>query len=160
MRPGKPSSAFFGLLVVMLSGCSAMSGGGETTSPTTGGAIELGVSETCAPASGAECVLVNGEHVDVIASKFVRAGIEDASALAEEGDKAIHVTFDDEGTLALQSTTAEVAEAGESGRLVIKIGDQMVSAVRVPAPLEGDEVQIVLPADADVRELIELIHAG
>jgi hypothetical protein len=39
----------------------------------------------------------------------------------------------------------------KSGRLVIEVGDQMLSAFTVPAPLEGDDVQHVLPVGAHAQ---------
>ena len=134
-------------------------GAEETTSSTRGG-IELAVSHTCAPAEP-ECVLVNGEYVTVIPSQFVRAGIEDAAAVADDqGNESIDLRFDDDGTAIVESSSAQVAEAGQDGRLVMKVGDQMVSALAVPTALETSEVRIALPPDTSADTVVELIRAG
>lgn len=135
--------------------------GAEHTASSTRGGIELAVSRTCSPGSEPECVLVNGEHVTVIPSHFVRVGVEHAVAVADgEGNESIELRFDDEGTATLESSSAQVAGVGQDGRLVMKVGDRVLSAVRVPAALETSEVRIALPPDAGADAVIEHIRAG
>src|SRR5690554_1410122 len=57
--------------------------------------------------------LVNGKHVTVIPSQFVRAGVEDTAAVTDDqGNESIDLRFDDDGTAIVESSIAQVAEAG------------------------------------------------
>ncbi len=147
-----------GGLLLTLGACSA-GGGPDTSEPSDpAGAIELAVSQTCTPDQDPRCVSVNGEHVVVAPSEFVRAGVEEAAvADHEEGNSAVDVIFDDDGAAVFQDSTAQVAQAGQAARLVTKVGDQVIAAVRVPEALDGDRVRVALPADARAEDVVDLI---
>ena len=141
------------VIVVALSACSTASGEDEPR-PTVGGAIELAVSETCSDESDPQCVSVNGENV-VSPSAFERADVEDAVAV--DGQNAVVITFSDDGAAILRTLTEQAAEAGETARLVLVIGDEILTAVRVIEPLTDATVQIVLGPDKSAQDVIALI---
>lgn len=145
------------LVVFALGGCSA-AGAGDTAS-ATGGAVELAVSETCADRADPQCVLVNGENV-VLPSAFERAGVEDATIAEGEGQNAVDVTFNEDGAVVLNALTEKAAQAGDSARLVIRIGGEIQAAVMVMQALEGDHVQISISPDDSAQEIVDLIHKG
>lgn len=144
--------------VMALSACSAAVGSDETSS-ATGGTIELAVSETCAAGSDSQCVLVNGENV-VLPSAFERADVEDAAVADDDGQNAVGVTFDEDGAAVLHALTEKAAGAGDTARLVIKIGGEIQTAVRVMQASEDDYVQIVLSPDDNAQDVVDLIHGG
>lgn len=157
MTSRPPLLAVIALTVVALSGCSAPVGAAET--PTDGGgAIELAAAETCTAGSDPECVLINGESV-LLPSTFERAGVEDAVA-AGDGQNAVDVTFDDDGALVLQTVTEQVADAGDTARLVIRINGEVVAAVVVIEALTDDQVQIALSPDDSAQDVVDGIRAG
>src|SRR5690625_42584 len=127
----------------------------------SGGTIELAVSQTCTGGSESECMLVNDEPVTIDPSQFVSAGVEEAY-VAYDGasSEVVHVKFDDQGTSSLQSISAQVAEVGEEGRLVVKVGEEVLSAIRVPAAISGSDVQIELHEDTTAVSVLELIRGG
>lgn len=145
-----------GLLALGLGACS--SGDADAT----GGAVELAVSHTCLPdvEADAECVPVRGEHV-VTTSDFQRAGIDEAWTVADDADgDTIHLTFDDDGTAVLESSSEEVARAGETARLLIRVDDDVLAAVRVPEPLTGGDVLLAVPGGSSAEDLLELIRGA
>ncbi|CAM3448398.1 hypothetical protein OCAE111667_10350 [Occultella aeris] len=152
-----------GLLVLVASACSAGGAGGGPPPPPTGGAIELAVAQSCTPGSSADCVQVNGEHVEVGAAQFSRAGVADAVAVPDAGDHdSVDLTLDPDGTAVLQDLSAQAAGAGETARLVIRVGETLVSAAAVPEPLEEPTgtVRIALPEGTSADDVVELILAG
>lgn len=142
------------LAVVALSACSATAGA-EEASPGAGHTIEMAVSELCTDAAASECVTVNGDAV-VLPTAFDQAGVESAS-VAEDGQNAIDVTFTAAGAEVLHALTEQAAVAGNTARLVIRIGGELRAAVVVMQALEGDEVQIGLSEENSAPELVELI---
>jgi hypothetical protein len=150
-RVGKVCCVAIGVLV--LSGCAGEAGADGSTTPT--GALELAVSETCVPDSARECVAVIGEHVLVSSADFVRAGVESVTVAADQPGNAVDVTFSSEGAAVLGNSTAEVAQAGDDARLVIKVGNEVIAAVAVAQPQNGDHVQMALPAEMSPDEFIE-----
>lgn len=135
--------------------------GTDATASSDRGAIELAVSQTCTPGSEPECTPVNDEHVTVDPSQFVSVGVEEASAVSDgEEDDALHLRLDDDGTSALRSLSAQVVDVGEEGRLVVKVGEQVLSAVRVPAAIDGSDVQIALPQATTAESVIDLVQGG
>jgi hypothetical protein len=146
-----------GLLLLAMSGCAAEVAEDEKA-PTTGGGIEMAVSQTCDSGSLPECISVNGEYVMVVPSDFVRAGVEDAVAVANGETSAVDVKFDSGGATVFQTSTAEAAQAGETARLVMKVGDTVLSAVAVPEALQSDSVLVALPPDASADELVDSIR--
>ncbi|WP_163544753.1 hypothetical protein [Occultella kanbiaonis] len=152
-----------GLLVLVASACSAGGAGDGPTPTPTGGAIELAVAQSCTPGSGADCVPVNGEHVEVGAAEFSRAGVADAAAVPDAGDHdAVDLTFDPDGTAVLQDLSAQAVGAGDTARLVMRVGETLVSAAAVPEPLEEavGTVRIALPEGTSADDVVELIRAG
>ncbi|GAA1525469.1 hypothetical protein BJ978_001405 [Agromyces terreus] len=149
----------FGLLIVAMSGCSAGDNPGEGT-PADGGGIEMSVSQTCTSGSAPECVSVNGEYVMVLEADFVHAGVETAEAVSVGDTNAVDVKFDEDGASVFQELTAEAAESAGTARLVIKAGDEVLSAVTVVEPMQGDTAVIALPPGADPDELVEMIRGS
>lgn len=141
------------LAVLALSACSATAGTEDAS--TAGHTIEMAVSESCTDAAASECVSVNGEAV-VLPTAFDRAGVETAS-VAEDGQNAIDVTFTAAGAEVLHALTEQAAVAGNTARLVIRIGGELRAAVVVMQALEGDEVQIGLAEENSAPELVDLI---
>ncbi|GAA1822714.1 hypothetical protein [Agromyces salentinus] len=148
-----------GLLIVALSGCTADDGPGEATA-SDGGGIEMAVSQTCASGSAPECVSVNGEYVMVREADFVRAGVETAEAVSDGSTSAIDVKFDEDGAGVFQKLTAEAAKSAGTARLVIKAGDEVVSAVTVVEPMQGDTAVIALPPGVNPDELAGIIRGS
>jgi len=157
MTSRPPLLAVIALVVVALSGCSAPVGAAET--PTDGGgAIELAAAETCTDGSDPECLVIDGESL-LLPSAFERAGVEDAVVAA--GDQnAVDVTFDADGTLVLQAVTEQVADAGDTARLVIRIDGEVVAAVVVVEALRDDEVQIALSPEDSAQDIVDGLRAG
>jgi len=141
------------LAVLALSACSAV--GADEASSDTGGSIEMAISEVCTEASEAGCVLVNGTSV-LLPSAFEQAGVTSAR-VADGGQNAVEVTFDQGGAEILHSLTEKAAGAGETARLVIRIGGELQAAVVVMEALEGDQAQIGLAPDESAQDLVDLI---
>jgi hypothetical protein len=145
--------------VLASSACSAERGTDDGSSSSTAGAIELAVSETCGDETDPQCVSVNGQSV-VSPSTFERAGVEEVAVIEPGGPNGVEVTFDAEGTKVFHELTAEAVEAGDTARLVLKAGDEILSAVQVTQVMDGDRVQIGLGPDESARDLVDLIRAG
>lgn len=143
------------IAVFALSGCSTAAGVGQKTSGTAG-TIELAVSETCVDGSDSQCVSINGESV-LVPSAFERADVAESS-VAADGQNAVDVTFNQDGAMVFHTLTEKAATAGSSARLVMKIGGELKSAVRVMEAMEGDQVQIVLSADDSAMEISDLLQ--
>lgn len=141
-----------------LSGCSAAVGADEPSSDT-GGAIELAVSETCPEASDTRCVLVNGQSV-VLPSQFERASVEDAAVAEREEHNAVDVAFSEEGAAVLNALTGKAVRAGDTARLIVKIGGEIQAAVAVMEALDGTHLQLSLSPDDDAHEIVNLIREG
>ena len=146
------------LVVLALSGCSAGVGATGTAS-ATGGAIELAVSQTCADGADPQCVQVNGENV-VLPSALERAGVKDATIAEGEGQNAVDVTFTEDGAIVFNALTVKAVQAGDSARLIIKIGGEIQAAVVVMDAMEGDHVQISVSPDDNAQKIVDLIHKG
>ena len=138
-----------------LSACSAADGTDEGLSGTRG-TIDMAVSDTCTAGSDSKCVLVNGQSV-MLPSTFQEAGIKDSS-VAANGQSAVDVTFNEDGAKIFQSLTKEAAGAGDSARLLIRIGDDLQAAVRVMEALKGDQIQIALSPDESAQAIVDLIR--
>lgn len=143
------------IVLFSLSACSSAAGADEASSGT-GGTIDMAVSDTCTAGSDSKCILVNGESV-MLPSTFQEAGVKD-STVAENGQSAVDVTFNEDGAKILQALTKEAAGAGDSARLLIRIGDELQAAVRVMEALEGDQIQIALSPDESAQDLVDLIQ--
>lgn len=140
--------------VLVLSGCAGEAGADGRTEPA--GAIELAVSETCVPDSTPECVAVNGEHVVVPAAGYRRAEVASVAVADDQPGNAVDVTLSSEGAEVLESSTAEVAQAGDDARLVIKVGGEVLFAVAVAEPVTGDHFLLALPHEMSAEEFVEM----
>jgi len=143
-------------VLLTLSACST-AGGRDGASSRVGGAIELAVSETCTEGSDSQCVLVNSQHI-MLPSAFQRAGVEAAAVAQGERQNAVDVTFTDDGAAILHTLTEQAA--GGTGRLVMKISDEIVVAVMVAEALKGKQLQIALSPDDDAQEIVNLIQGN
>lgn len=146
------------LVVLALSGCSTAGGTGDIAS-APGGSIEFAVSETCTDEANPKCIAVNGETV-VSPSAFERADVEDATIAEGAGQNAVDVTFNEEGAVVFHALTDKAIQAGDSARLVIKIGGEIQAAVRVMEAIEDDHVQILISPEDSATEIIDRIHKG
>ena len=158
MASRTPRLSLVVLIVLALSGCSAGVGASDTAS-ATGGAIELAVSETCADGADPQCVQVNGENV-VFPSALERAGVKDATIAEGEGQNAVDVTFTEDGAIVFNALTVKAVQAGDSARLIIKIGGEIQAAAVVMEALEDDHVQISIAPDDNAQRIVDLIHKG
>ncbi len=158
MASRTPRLSLVVLIVLALSGCSAGVGASDTAS-ATGGAIELAVSETCADGADPQCVQVNGENV-VLPSALERAGVKDATIAEGEGQNAVDVTFTEDGAIVFNALTVKAVQAGDSARLIIKIGGEIQAAAVVMEALEDDHVQISIAPDDNAQRIVDLIHKG
>ncbi|WP_165391112.1 hypothetical protein [Agromyces ramosus] len=147
-----------GVALLFLSGCA--SGAGAVDPGATAGAIELAVSETCAADSAPECVDVNGEYVMVPDAGFSLAGVESIAVAGDEVGNAVDVTLTSEGAAVVESAAAEAAQAGDDSRLVIKVGGEVLSAVAVAEPLEGEHFLLALPPELSAEEFTERVGRG
>lgn len=155
MTSRSPAFLLTVLAVLALSACSS---GTDEASSEPGGMIEMAISETCTQPSDSQCVSVNDENV-LLPSAFEQAGVKDSS-VAENGQNAVDVTFDEDGTDVFHELTETTAEAGDSARLVIRIGGELQAAVVVMEALKGDHVQIALSPDDSAQEIVALIQGG
>lgn len=146
------------LLLLAMSGCSA-GGGADGGSPASAGGVEMRVSQTCSSGSIPNCVLVNDVFVEIDSAGFVHAGVDAAEVADNGGTDAVRIEFDAEGAKTFQNLTAETARLGGTGRLVIKVGDTVLSAVSVPEPMSGNSVTIGLAPDQSAEEFIEMIKS-
>lgn len=158
MASRTPRLSLVVLVVLALSGCSTGVGTGDSAS-ATGGAIELAVSHTCADGADPQCVQVNGENV-VLPSSLERAGVKDATIAEGEGQNAVDVTFTEDGAVVFNALTVKAVQAGDSARLIIKIGEEIRAAVVVMEALDGDHVQISVSPDDNAQKIVDLIHKG
>ncbi|WP_133159804.1 hypothetical protein [Cryobacterium sp. TMN-39-2] len=70
------------------------------------------------------------------------------------------MTFDKDGAEVFHALTEKAVGAGDSARLVIKIGGELQAAVLVMEALKGDHAQIGLSPDVIAKEIVDLIRAG
>lgn len=125
----------------------------------TSGALDLAISQTCAPGSDPQCIPFNDEHILVVPAAFERAGVDSASGEPTSGaSDMINVTLDSDGANVARTMTVEASRAGDQARLVMKVGDEIVSAVRVQGELRGDQMMVALPPDADTEEILNSLN--
>jgi len=79
---------------------------------------------------------------------------------AADGSAAVDVVFDTQGATAFLEASRQVVEKGESGRLVLRIDDQVISAVRVPSPVAVTQMHIVLPDHLHAQDVVRQITEG
>ena len=161
-------TAWVSLAAVMMLALSACTATGETATgdtveqpATSGGAIELAVSESCEQGSSDDCIAL-GDSFIVLPTDFERAEIASAEAI-ESDDSAspgVAVTFTNDGAAVLESLSATAASA--SSRLVVKVSEEIISAPMVAEPLTGNYLRIVLSPETglDADEVVALIQAG
>ncbi|MDX2355365.1 hypothetical protein [Dietzia sp. PP-33] len=157
-------------LLAALTACSSddTAGGGSTAPPpadeagnTPQGALELAISQTCTPGSEPRCIPVNGEHVLVAPTAFERAGVDSASGAPPSGESdMITVTLDGDGTRVVSRMTAEATHAGDHSRLVMKVGDHIISSVRVRGELRSEQLQVALPPGAPTEDILEDLNGA
>ena len=157
-------SRHFGVAGVLLAlgACGQAPAGdaGElTTSTSNPGAVHLAASQTCTPGSVAECQAVGDEHVVVAPSEFTRVGVTTATPAAD-GSAAVEVVFDAEGAAAFLGASRQAADKGESGRLVLRVDDQVISAVRVPSAVAVTQLHISLPDHLQPQDVVRQIGEG
>ncbi|PFG29515.1 hypothetical protein [Paramicrobacterium agarici] len=117
------------------------------------------MSETCVEGSSPECISVNGTNV-LLPSEFDQAGVADATVVEDTEQSAVDVTFNEDGAVIFHSLSKEAARAGDEARLVIKIGDEVLTAVMVMQAMESDHVQLGLSPDDNAQEIVDLIQHG
>ncbi len=146
-------------MMLALSACGQASAGDPASSTSNhGGAVQFAASQTCTPGAGPECQAVGDEHV-VTPSEFTRVGVVTATPAAD-GSAAVDVVFDTQGATAFLEASRQVVEKGESGRLVLRIDDQVISAVRVPSAVAVTQMHIVLPDHLHAQDVVRQITEG
>ncbi|TFB54228.1 hypothetical protein [Cryobacterium sp. Sr3] len=86
--------------------------------------------------------------------------MKDATIAESKGQNAVDVTFTEDGAIVLNALTVKAVQAGDSARLIIKIGGEIQAAVVVMEAMEGDHVQISVSPDDNAQEIVDLIHKG
>lgn len=160
------------LAIALLATSAACSSGGTaeqqpaSAPPTTNeamnaptGALELAISQTCAPGSAPQCIPVNDEHILVVPTAFERAGVDSASdAKSSEKTDMITVNLDTAGATVASRMTAEASQAGEQTRLVVKVDDEIISAVRVQGELHNNQLVVALPPGTPTDKILESLN--
>jgi hypothetical protein len=103
--------------------------------------------------------VVGGEYVLITPSSFARAGVATATP-AGDGISAVDVVFDVDGAAAFSKAATEVAVKGDGARLVVRVDDRVLSAVRVPSSISVTTMRIAVPADLDPADVARQINAG
>ncbi|MBG6060062.1 hypothetical protein RCH16_003519 [Cryobacterium sp. MP_M5] len=86
--------------------------------------------------------------------------MKDATIAEGEGSNAVDVTFTEDGAVVFNALTVKAVQAGDSARLIIKIGGEIQAAVVVMEAMEGDHVQISVSPDDNAQKIVDLIHKG
>ncbi|TFD35945.1 hypothetical protein E3T40_07240 [Cryobacterium sp. TMT1-19] len=86
--------------------------------------------------------------------------MKDASIAEGEGSDAVEVTFTEDGAVVFNALTVKAVQAGDSARLIIKIGGEIQAAVVVMEAMEGDHVQISVSPEDNAQKIVDLIHKG
>lgn len=126
---------------------------------SSAGSIELAIADACVDTAVDGCTASAGDSV-ILPSDFEEVGVTDAVAVDEGGQNAIALTLTSDGAAVLAEVTEQVVAAGPATRLVVKIGDDVLSAVRVVEALHTDVIVVALPPSESPNEVIELIRAG
>ena len=156
-------------LLAALTACSPEGTDGEqpTSAPpaaneaatAASGTLELDISQTCAPGSDPQCIPLNDEHILVAPAAFERIGVDSASSAPSSGEfDMINVTLDNDGATVARKMTNEASQAGDQTRLVMKVGDEIVSAVRVQGELRGDQMMVAIPPGAATEEILNNLN--
>ena len=99
--------------------------------------------------------LITARQVDGRESRWWLAAV----AVDEGGQNAIALTLTSDGAAVLAELTEQVVATGLETRLVVKIGDDVLSAVRVVEALQTDVVVVALPTSESPNDVIELVRA-
>ena len=83
-----------------------------------------------------------------------------SAAPAGDGSAAVDVVFDAKGAAAFSKAASEVAQEGDGARLVLRVDDQVLSAVRVPGPISVTTMRIALPGHPHADDVARQIHGG
>ncbi|WP_336645529.1 hypothetical protein [Microbacterium sp. USHLN186] len=142
------------LALLSLCGCAA-AGDSETTAASTRASLQLALSTTCDDASDPHCIPVGSERV-LLPSTFENAAVENAVARSDSVD----VTFTDNGAEVLNDLTAQASGAGAEFRLLVKVGHEIIAAVSVMEPLNGDHVTLGLTQKHDPETVVALIQGS
>ncbi|WP_098453760.1 hypothetical protein [Sanguibacter antarcticus] len=143
------------LVALAVSGCSVEVEPGQTPEASSG-TIDLAVAETCDEGSDPQCVPIDGQYV-TNPETFRTATVEDVVVAEHDGHSAVDLTFAADGEAVLKSLTQEVAQAGSDARLVMKIGDEIRSAVAVPEPVIGNAMTIPMSSTDSAQDAVDLI---
>ncbi|MBI9115601.1 hypothetical protein [Sanguibacter suaedae] len=146
------------LLVIVaaaLGGCAAEEEPDQTPGAPSG-TVGLAVSVTCDEGSDPLCVPIGDQHV-MSPAGYQAVPVDDAAVAERDGQNSVALTFTEDGADALTALTEEAAEAGDSARLVMRVGDEIRSAVEVPGPVDGNTLTIALPPDESAQEVVDLI---
>ena len=143
--------------LLVLCGCAQPDAGNPAPSaPARAGVVHVAASETCAPGSGPTCAAVGGEHVLVTPSDFTALGVATASAAGDDRH-AVDVVFDSAGAATLEAVSRTVAGKGDNGRLVLRVKDRVISAVRVPGAVSVTTMRLALPDHLDAQDVAQQI---
>lgn len=150
--------AFVILVSLGLCGC-AVAGDSETPAARRGGSIQMAVTQTCDAGSDPQCIPMGDEHL-MRPSDFEEAAVETAVARTDDTQNAVDVTFTDQGAEVLNDLTTQASDADDESRLLVKAGDEIVSAVSVMEPISGNQVTFGLSPEDEADAIVELIQAG
>lgn len=142
---------------LLLGACVGVDTASSGSDSSSTGSVELGVAEACADTAVDGCTATAGDSV-ILPPDFERVGVTDAVAVDEDSQNAIALTLTSDGAAVLAEVTEQVVAAGLATRLVVKIGDDVLSAVRVAEALQTDVVVVALPPSESPNEVIELIR--
>lgn len=70
------------------------------------------------------------------------------------------IVFTDDGAAVLHLLTEQAAGAGDSARLILKVGSEIQAAVTVMEAVEGNHLQLLLSPDDSAQEVVDLIQEG
>lgn len=141
------------LVVLVLSGCAQ--GAGAAGSSASSGTMEMAVTTTCAAGSSPDCVEIDGESVLVTDGDFKKVELKSVSAADDQSGNAVELSLTVDGAAVLTASSAAASKAGDDARLAIRVGDEVLSAVKVMEPVSGDHVTIALPSDITAEEFAE-----
>ncbi|WP_205827248.1 hypothetical protein [Microbacterium excoecariae] len=85
----------------------------------------------------------------------------EVKAVSEPGDEqenTLTLELTQNGVAVLETSTITVSEAGEGSRLLMKVGDAVISAVRVMEPLHGEQLIMRLPDGLDASAIADEIR--
>lgn len=141
-----------------LAGCTVPSDSDTESSPAEG-SIELAVTETCGESSDAQCIGIGQESV-IRPAEFDVAPVAEVEVSDDSQQNAVDITLTEEGSRVVTDLTGEASEQGDDTRLVMKVGGEIIAAVRVEETLVGEDLTISLAPDQDPQDIVELIRGS